>query len=63
MIEFRNVSRTYGRKLAVAELDLVVASGEIFAFLGPNGAGKTTSIKMLVGLLRPSAGNGARVRF
>lgn len=56
MIEFRNVSRTYGRKLAVAELDLVVASGEIFAFLGPNGAGKTTSIKMLVGLLRPSAG-------
>jgi len=56
MIEFRNVSRSYGRKVAVAGLDLVVASGEIFAFLGPNGAGKTTSIKMLVGLLRPSAG-------
>ncbi|HEY4311564.1 MAG TPA: ABC transporter ATP-binding protein [Pirellulales bacterium] len=57
MIEFCNVSRSYGRKLAVAGLDLVVGSGEIFAFLGPNGAGKTTSIKMLVGLLRPSAGN------
>ena len=56
MIEFRNVSRSYGRKVAVAGLDLVVRSGEIFAFLGPNGAGKTTSIKMLVGLLRPSSG-------
>jgi ABC-2 type transport system ATP-binding protein len=56
MIEFRNVSRNYGRKIAVVGLDLIVPSGEIFAFLGPNGAGKTTSIKMLVGLLRPSAG-------
>ncbi|HEY2840738.1 MAG TPA: ABC transporter ATP-binding protein [Pirellulales bacterium] len=56
MIEFRNVSRTYGRKLAVAELNLTVRAGELFAFLGPNGAGKTTSIKMLVGLLRPSSG-------
>jgi ABC-2 type transport system ATP-binding protein len=56
MIEFRNVSRSYGRKVAVAGLELVVPSGEIFAFLGPNGAGKTTSIKLLVGLLRPSSG-------
>jgi ABC-2 type transport system ATP-binding protein len=56
MIEFRNVSRNYGRKIAVANLELVVPAGEIFAFLGPNGAGKTTSIKMLVGLLRPSVG-------
>ena len=56
MIEFRNVSRNYGRKVAVADLDLVVPAGEIFAFLGPNGAGKTTSIKMLVGLLRPTTG-------
>jgi ABC-2 type transport system ATP-binding protein len=56
MIEFRNVSRSYGRKVAVAGLDLVVPSGEIFAFLGPNGAGKTTTIKMIVGLLRPTSG-------
>ena len=56
MIEFRNVSRNYGRKVAVSGLDLTVPSGEIFAFLGPNGAGKTTSIKMLVGLLRPTSG-------
>ena len=56
MIEYRNVSRNYGRKVAVSDLNLVVPSGEVFAFLGPNGAGKTTSIKMLVGLLRPTSG-------
>lgn len=56
MIEFENVTRTYGRKVAVAGLNLTVPPGELFAFLGPNGAGKTTSIKMLVGLLRPSSG-------
>jgi len=56
MIEFDNVSRSYGRKIAVDGLSLTVGSGELFAFLGPNGAGKTTTIKMLVGLLRPDAG-------
>jgi ABC-2 type transport system ATP-binding protein len=56
MIEFTNVRRTYGAKLAVADLTLTVRAGEVFGFLGPNGAGKTTTIKMLVGLLRPSAG-------
>jgi len=57
MIELEHVSRTFGSKLAVDRLDLVVPQGELFAFLGPNGAGKTTTIKMLVGLLRPSAGS------
>jgi ABC-2 type transport system ATP-binding protein len=57
MIEFQSVRRTYGEKVAVAGLDLVIPSGQLFAFLGPNGAGKTTSIKMLVGLLRPSSGS------
>lgn len=56
MIEIRQVTRCYGRKTAVAGLDLVVPAGELFAFLGPNGAGKTTTIKMLVGLLRPTSG-------
>ena len=56
MIELQNVTRSYGRKLAVDRLDLSVRAGEVFAFLGPNGAGKTTTIKMLVGLLRPSSG-------
>jgi ABC-2 type transport system ATP-binding protein len=57
VIELENVSRTYGRKTAVDQLSLKVPAGELFAFLGPNGAGKTTTIKMLVGLLQPSAGH------
>lgn len=57
MIEFESVTRTYGRKVAVADLELTVPAGELFAFLGPNGAGKTTTIKMLVGLLRPNTGS------
>ena len=56
MIELKHVTRRYGSKVAVDDLDLTVAPGELFAFLGPNGAGKTTTIKMLVGLLRPSEG-------
>lgn len=56
MIEFIDVTRMFGLKKAVSELTLRVDSGELFAFLGPNGAGKTTSIKMLVGLLRPTSG-------
>jgi ABC-2 type transport system ATP-binding protein len=57
MIEFDHVSRSYGDRVAVADLHLTVGAGELFAFLGPNGAGKTTAIKMLVGLLRPSSGH------
>ena len=56
MIKFQDITRTYGRKVAVDGLSLAVRSGELFALLGPNGAGKTTTIKMLVGLLRPNAG-------
>ena len=57
MITFNNVSRSYGPKLAVDRLQLQISRGEVFAYLGPNGAGKTTTIKMLVGLLQPSAGS------
>jgi ABC-2 type transport system ATP-binding protein len=56
MIEFDNVTRTYGTKEAVRNLTLSIPPGELFALLGPSGAGKTTSIKMLVGLLQPSRG-------
>lgn len=56
MIEFDEVSRSYGDTLAVRGLDLRIPSGELFAMLGHNGAGKTTTIKMLVGLLRPESG-------
>jgi ABC-2 type transport system ATP-binding protein len=57
LIHIEAVSKTYGRKLAVADLSLQVPQGEVFAFLGANGAGKTTTIKLLVGLLMPDAGS------
>jgi ABC-2 type transport system ATP-binding protein len=56
LIELEDVSKEYGSKLAVENLSLKVAAGEVFAFLGPNGAGKTTSIKLITGLLRPTSG-------
>jgi ABC-2 type transport system ATP-binding protein len=54
------LSKRYGDQLAVRDLTLEVAAGEIFGFLGPNGAGKTTTILMLMGLSEPTAGT-ARV--
>jgi len=60
VIETRGLCRRFGDKVAVVDLSLSVAAGEVFGFLGPNGAGKTTSLKMLLGLVRPSAGE-ARV--
>jgi ABC-2 type transport system ATP-binding protein len=58
MVTLRGLSKTYagGRVKAVDGLSLEVRDGEIFGFIGPNGAGKTTTIKMLAGVLRPSAG-------
>ena len=56
MIVFSNVTKRFGRRIAVERLNLRVPPGELFAFLGPNGAGKTTTIRMLVGLLRPNEG-------
>ncbi len=56
MIRFEHVTRSYGNRVAVSDLDLSVSQGELLALLGHNGAGKTTSLKMLVGLLRPSEG-------
>jgi ABC-2 type transport system ATP-binding protein len=58
VIETRALRKEYGPTLAVADLSLTVGKGEVFGFLGPNGAGKTTSIKMLLALVRPSAGIG-----
>lgn len=49
--------KVFGQKMAVNHLNLKVRQGEFFGFLGPNGAGKSTTIKMLVGLLRPTSGS------
>jgi ABC-2 type transport system ATP-binding protein len=57
MIELRGVTKRFGTKCAVDQLDLEVRPGELFAFLGPNGAGKTTTIKMICGLLAPNSGS------
>jgi ABC-2 type transport system ATP-binding protein len=56
VIETRGLRKQFGDKLAVADLSLTVGRGEVFGFLGPNGAGKTTSLKMLLGLIEPTAG-------
>jgi ABC-2 type transport system ATP-binding protein len=57
-IETAGLRKQYGQKLAVQDLTLTVRQGEVFGFLGPNGAGKTTSMKMLLGLVIPTAGRG-----
>ena len=56
MIEFQQLTRTYGDFTAVRPLSLTVERGEVFGFLGPNGAGKTTTIRMMMGILVPSGG-------
>jgi ABC-2 type transport system ATP-binding protein len=57
-IETHHLCKTFGEKAAVQDLSLTVDRGEVFGFLGPNGAGKTTSVKMLLGLIQPSGGEG-----
>src|SRR5262245_968461 len=59
-VETRGRRKQFGEKVAVEDLSLAIQPGEIFGFLGPNGAGKTTSLKMLLGLVEPTAGS-ARV--
>jgi ABC-type multidrug transport system ATPase subunit len=56
VLRTRDLSKRYGRRLAVDHLNLTVRRGEIFGFLGPNGAGKTTTIRMILGLIAPTTG-------
>jgi ABC-2 type transport system ATP-binding protein len=56
MIRLERLTKTYGRFVAVDGIDLHVPRGELFGFLGPNGAGKTTTLRMIAGILRPTAG-------
>jgi len=55
-VETQGLRKVYGEQTAVADLTLTVPRGEVFGFLGPNGAGKTTAVKMLLGLVAPTAG-------
>ena len=55
-IHTEGLSKRYGSTLALDALDLTVGSGEVYGYLGPNGSGKTTTIRLLLGLHRPSAG-------
>lgn len=57
IIETHDLCKQYGNVLRVAHLDLHVPEGSVYGFLGPNGAGKSTTLKMILGLVRPTAGS------
>ncbi|MGB9357111.1 MAG: ATP-binding cassette domain-containing protein, partial [Acidimicrobiia bacterium] len=59
IVRTEHLTKTYDDVDVVRNLDLVVPRHSIFGFLGPNGAGKTTTMKMLLGLISPSAGSGS----
>lgn len=56
VIDTRGLTKHYGRTLALDRLDLDVDAGRVHGFLGPNGAGKSTTIRILLGLARPTSG-------
>jgi ABC-2 type transport system ATP-binding protein len=56
VIETKGLSKLYGKKPALVDLELSVKAGEVFGFIGPNGAGKTTTIRLLLDLIRPTSG-------
>ncbi|MBO4926963.1 MAG: ABC transporter ATP-binding protein [Clostridiales bacterium] len=55
-LQIQNVTKTFGKKVAVDHVSFDLFPGEVFGFLGPNGAGKTTIIKMVMGFVRPDEG-------
>ncbi len=59
VIEVRGLTKRFGQRTVVDNVDLTVAEGEIVGFLGPNGSGKTTTIRLICGLLTPDAGEGS----
>jgi ABC-2 type transport system ATP-binding protein len=56
-VELRGLVKRYGDLVAVDHVDLTVERGDVYGYLGPNGAGKTTSLRMMLGLIRPTEGN------
>ncbi len=63
VVEVNNLSKQFGQLRAVNEVSFTVAKGEVFGFLGPNGSGKSTTIRVLCGLLTPSAGEASVLGF
>ena len=61
IIETRNLCKRYGTVMRVTNLALQVPEGSIYGFLGPNGAGKSTTLKMILGLVRPTQGGDSGV--
>ena len=57
-VETRELTRCFGKRVAVDHVDLRVRAGELYGFLGPNGAGKSTTLRMLCGILEPTEGGG-----
>jgi ABC-2 type transport system ATP-binding protein len=62
-LEVSNLTKCYGKLLAVDHINLTVKRGEVFGFLGPNGAGKTTTINMLTGVTKPTSGTAFILGF
>ncbi|HEX8628632.1 MAG TPA: ATP-binding cassette domain-containing protein, partial [Catenuloplanes sp.] len=58
-VESSGLTKRFGRQVAVDAVDLAVPRGAVYGFLGPNGSGKTTTIRLLLGLIRPTAGSHA----
>ena len=56
MIEVKNVTKKYGNKIAVDNINFEVKDGEVVGFLGPNGAGKSTTMNMITGFIEPTDG-------
>ncbi len=56
-LEVRGLVKRYGELTAVAGVDITVHTGDVYGYLGPNGAGKTTSLRMMLGLIKPTAGS------
>ncbi len=57
MIEVRDLTKTYGQRIAINKLNFSVKKGEVVGFLGPNGAGKTTTMKIITGFMAPTSGS------
>ncbi|MCP4362519.1 MAG: ATP-binding cassette domain-containing protein, partial [Chloroflexi bacterium] len=57
IIQVNNLTKKYGKRIAVDDLSLTVEEGDIYGFVGPNGAGKTSTIRVMTTLMKPGSGN------